>query len=88
MAACKMVPNGFAPDSASYGPYAPMVTVLALRAQPFLWRMNMKTGKGSETQLDDALSESPVINLDYTGRKSRSYIMSSWTIMCCSGFQR
>ncbi len=71
MAACKMVPNGFEPDAASYGPYAPMVTVLALRAQPFLWRMNMKTGKGTETQLDDALSEFPVINLDYTGRKSR-----------------
>jgi carotenoid cleavage dioxygenase len=71
MAACKMVPNGFAPDPAAYGPYAPMVTVLALRAQPFLWRMNMKTGKGTETQLDDGLSEFPVVNLDYTGRKSR-----------------
>jgi carotenoid cleavage dioxygenase len=71
MAACKMVPNGFEPDAAAYGPYAPMVTVLALRAQPFLWRMNMKTGKASETQLDDALSEFPVVNLDYTGRKSR-----------------
>jgi carotenoid cleavage dioxygenase len=66
-----MVPNGFAPDPAAYGPYAPMVTVLALRAQPFLWRMNMKTGKGTETQLDDGLSEFPVVNLDYTGRKSR-----------------
>lgn len=71
MAACKMVPNGFSPDPAVYGPYAPMVTVLALRAQPFLWRMNMKTGEGRETQLDDALSEFPVVNLDYTGRKSR-----------------
>jgi len=71
MAACKMVPNGYTPDPAAYGPYAPMVTVLALRAQPFLWRMNMKTGKGRETQLDDALSEFPVVNLDYTGRKSR-----------------
>lgn len=71
MAACKMVPNGFAPDPANYGPYAPMVTVLALRAQPFLWRMNMKTGAGTETQIDDALSEFPVVNLDYTGHKSR-----------------
>ena len=70
MAACKMVPNGFDPDS-DYGPYAPMVTVLALRAQPFIWRMNMKTGQGREEQIDDALSEFPVVNLDYTGRKSR-----------------
>lgn len=71
MAACKMVPNGFEPDLASYGPYAPMVTVLALRAQPFIWRMNMKTGKGVETQLDDALSEFPVVNLDKSTRKTR-----------------
>jgi len=60
MAACKMVDNGFVPDSKSYGAYAPMVTVLALRAQPFLWRMNMKTGEGREEQIDDALSEFPV----------------------------
>ncbi len=71
MAACKMAPNGYEPDIASYGPYAPMVTVLALRAQPFIWRMNMKTGKATETQLDDALSEFPVVNLDRSTRKTR-----------------
>ena len=71
MAACKMVPNGYAPDPASYGPYAPMVTVLALRAQPFIWRMNMKTGEGVETQIDDALSEFPIVNLDWSTRKTR-----------------
>lgn len=71
MAACKMVPNGLESDPASYGAYAPMVTVLALRAQPFLWRMNMKTGRGTETQIDDALSEFPVVNLDYSTRKTR-----------------
>lgn len=71
MAACKMVPNGFAPDPSAYGPYAPMASVLALRAQPFIWRMNMKTGRGTEAQIDDALSEFPVVNLDYAGRKSR-----------------
>ncbi len=71
MAACKMVPNGFEPDQASYGPYAPMVTVLALRAQPFIWRMNIKTGVGTLTQLDDALSEFPVVNLDHSARKTR-----------------
>jgi carotenoid cleavage dioxygenase len=69
MAACKMVPNGFGPDAA-YGPYAPMVQVLALRAQPFLWRMNMRTGEGRETQLDDRLSEFPVVNYAYQGRRS------------------
>lgn len=70
MAACKMVPNGFEPDP-SFGPYAPMVDVLALRAQPFLWRMNMKTGIGREEKLDDRLSEFPVVNCDFTGRKSQ-----------------
>ncbi|MEM9898898.1 MAG: carotenoid oxygenase family protein [Pseudomonadota bacterium] len=70
MAACKMVDNGLALNK-SYGPYAPMVDVLALRAQPFLWRMNMKTGEGREEQLDDALSEFPVVNLDWTGTKTR-----------------
>lgn len=70
MAACKMVPNGFAPDVAAHGPYAPMVTVLALRAQPFVWRMNMKTGEGREERLDERLSEFPAINLDYTGVKN------------------
>ncbi|MAW78682.1 MAG: 9-cis-epoxycarotenoid dioxygenase [Parvularcula sp.] len=70
MAACKMVPNGFKPDP-KYGPYAAMADVLALRAQPFLWRMNMKTGEGREEQIDDALSEFPVVNNDYAGRKTR-----------------
>lgn len=70
MAACRMVPNGFDPDPA-YGPYAAMADVLALRAQPFRWRMNMKTGHGREEQIDDARSEFPVINNDRLGRKTR-----------------
>lgn len=70
MAACKMAPNGFEPD-AKYGPYAAMADVLALRAQPFLWRMNMKTGEGREQQIDDALSEFPVVNNDLAGRKTK-----------------
>ena len=28
----------------AYGPYAPMVAVLALHAVPWEWRMNLKTG--------------------------------------------
>ena len=70
MAACKMVPNGLSPDP-KYGPYAAMADVLALRAQPFLWRMNMKTGEGREQQIDDAVSEFPVINGAYSGRKTK-----------------
>jgi carotenoid cleavage dioxygenase len=70
MAACKMVDNGFAPDSRRYGAYAPMVQVLALRAEPFIWRMNMKTGRGTEERLDGRLSEFPVVNLGYVGRKT------------------
>jgi carotenoid cleavage dioxygenase len=70
MAACKMVPNGFAPDRSAYGPYAEMAQVLALRAKPFLWRMNMKTGEGRESQIDDRMSEFPVVNFERQGRKS------------------
>ena len=70
MAACKMVPNGLKPNP-EFGPYAAMADVLALRAQPFLWRMNMKTGEGREDQLDDALSEFPVVNCDFAGQKTR-----------------
>lgn len=71
MAACKMVPNGINLDPAAYGPYAPMVQVLALRAEPYIWRMNMTTGSGTEEQLDDRLSEFPVVNHAYLGRQSR-----------------
>jgi carotenoid cleavage dioxygenase len=70
MAACKMVPNGFLPDPAAHGPYAPMVHVLALRAKPFLFRMNLRTGAAKEEQLDDRQSEFPVVNLMHTGTKS------------------
>lgn len=70
MAACKMIDNGLTPDR-QYGAYAAMADVLALRAQPFLWRMNMKTGQGREEQLDDSLSEFPAINLNHTGIASR-----------------
>lgn len=71
MAACKMVPNGYQPDVAAYGPYAPMTTVLALRARPFIWRMNMKTGEGRESELDDRLSEFPVVDYRRLGAKTR-----------------
>ena len=70
MAACRMVPNGLAPNR-DFGPYAAMADVLALRAQPFLWRMNMKTGQGREEQLDDGVSEFPVINNELLGRKTK-----------------
>lgn len=70
MAACKMVPNGFRPNP-EFGPYAAMADVLALRAQPFRWRMNMKTGEGREEQIDDALSEFPVVNNAFAGRRTR-----------------
>ena len=70
MAACRMVPNGLELDR-TFGAFAPMADVLALRAQPFRWRMNMATGEGREEQIDDALSEFPVVNLDFTGRKTQ-----------------
>jgi carotenoid cleavage dioxygenase-like enzyme len=76
MTACMMQPNGFPPNPA-YGPYASMVNVLALNAVPVEWRMNMVTGEVKKRQLDDRIGEFPVINLDFTGRKSRwSYHVS------------
>ncbi len=76
MYCCKMIDNGRSP-SKSYGPYAPMVDVLALRAVLTKWTMNMKTGACKEEQVDDAINEFPVINLGLTGRKTRfSYHVS------------
>lgn len=71
MTACMMVPNGYPPNPA-YGPYAPMVNVLALNAVPVEWRMNMKTGQVKKRQLDDRIGEFPAINQDYASRKTRS----------------
>ncbi len=74
--ACKMIPNGLTPDPA-FGPYAPMVGVLALQAVLHEWRFNLKTGAVTERPVDDRVTEFPVINLDKTGRKSRySYHVS------------
>jgi len=76
MQGCKMVPNGRVPDR-RYGPYAPMVAVLALHAQPWEWRMNMKTGALRSHQLDDRIGEFPMVNLDRLGRQTRySYVMA------------
>ncbi|HSW14327.1 MAG TPA: carotenoid oxygenase family protein [Solimonas sp.] len=76
MQACKMLPNGITPDR-RYGPYAPMVTVLALHAVPCEWRMNLRTGAVKQRQLDDRIGEFPVVNLDFCGRRTRySYVMA------------
>ena len=73
---CKMVPNG-RDMPRQFGAYAPMVNVLALRAVLTRWTMNLKTGATSETQIDDQISEFPVVNLGHTGRKSQySYHVS------------
>lgn len=70
MTACMMVPNGYPPNP-EYGPYAPMVNVLALNAVPVEWRMNMRTGQVKKRQLDDRIGEFPAINQDYASRKTR-----------------
>ena len=76
MTACMMTPNGYPPNPA-YGPYASMVNVLALNAVPVEWRMNMVTGQVKKRRLDDRIGEFPVVNLDYTGRKTNwSYHVS------------
>ncbi len=68
--ACRFVDNG-RPLDQRFGPYASMVDVLALRAHIYCWRMNLKTGETSEHQVDDTVSEFPVINLAYTGKANR-----------------
>ena len=76
MQACRMVPNGLAPNRA-YGPYAPMVAVLALHAVPWEWRMNLKTGAVRQRQIDDRIGEFPMVNLDRAGRPTQfGYVMS------------
>lgn len=70
LTACKMVENNLPLDQ-QYGPYAAMVNVLALRAVLTKWRMNLKTGETHEEQMDDTISEFPVVNLGYMGRKGR-----------------
>ena len=67
---CKMIENGL-DMPVKYGPYAPMVNVLALRAVVTKWTMNMRTGAAKEEQIDDTISEFPVVNLEFSGKKSR-----------------
>lgn len=70
MYACRMIPNGLAPNAA-YGPYAAMANVLALQAVLYEWRFNLRTGATRERQMDDLVTEFPVVNLDYTGQPGR-----------------
>jgi carotenoid cleavage dioxygenase len=54
-----------------------MVGVLALHAVPILWRFDLKTGDVTETQLNDRITEFPVVNLDRTGRRAKyGYLVS------------
>jgi carotenoid cleavage dioxygenase len=76
MLGCKMVPNQ-RPAQGNYGPYTSMVEVLALNAVPCEWRMNLRTGRCTSRNLDDAISEFPTINLNVSGEKNRyAYIQS------------
>lgn len=68
--ACKMVPNGLAPNR-EFGPYAPMAAVLALQAELHRWRFNLKTGETKVEAVDDRRTEFPVVNLERTGRRTR-----------------
>jgi carotenoid cleavage dioxygenase len=75
MHACKMIPNNLKPDRA-YGAYAEMAVILTLYAVPVEWRMNMKTGAVKFRQLDDRISEFPIVNLDEASRPTR------WSYNC------
>ncbi|WP_199093045.1 carotenoid oxygenase family protein [Sporosarcina sp. P1] len=47
-----------------------MSAIRKLKAYMYYWRFNLKTGKVTEGPLDDMVSEFPVVNLSYAGRKS------------------
>lgn len=77
MHACRMVPNGLSPDPKLYGPYVPMIAVLALHAVPWEWRFNLRTGDTRSRQLDDGLAEFPAVNQDRMGRFTRHAYMAT-----------
>jgi carotenoid cleavage dioxygenase len=70
MYCCKMIDNGRDMPT-KFGPYAPMVDVLALRAVVTKWTMNLKTGACKEEQIDDAINEFPTVNLGMVGHKTQ-----------------
>lgn len=70
MDACRVIEP--APKSpAGEGELARMKAFLRLEAQLYRWRFNLRTGKTTEEQLDDAKTEWPTMNRLYLGRKSR-----------------
>jgi len=73
---CKMIDNGRDLPS-QHGPYAPMVNVLALRAVLTKWTMNLRTGESREEQVDDSISEFPVVNLGLVGHETRYAYLAS-----------
>lgn len=48
-----------------------MSAIRKLEAYLYYWRFNLKTGQVKEGPLDDMVSEFPVVNLSYAGRKSQ-----------------
>jgi len=59
------------------GPYASLLAWMRLDATYHRWRFNLKTGQCREEAIDDLISEFPMINGRYLGRKSRySYHVS------------
>jgi carotenoid cleavage dioxygenase-like enzyme len=76
MRGCRMIGNPREP-AGSFGPYLPMVKVLALRAVAHEWRFNLRTGATTSRQLDERIAEFPVMNGKHVGRRSRyGYHMS------------
>lgn len=68
---CCRVKEPQPPESKDDGPLERMLAFLRLDAQMHCWRFNMKTGATKEYELCDNNTEFPVINLNYTGVKSR-----------------
>jgi carotenoid cleavage dioxygenase len=77
MTACRMVDNGMPPDPRRFGPYAPMVSVLALHAHLTEWRFDLRTGAVRERRLDDRIAEFPVVDPRGVGVATRwAYLVS------------
>ncbi|MCB9792464.1 MAG: carotenoid oxygenase family protein [Alphaproteobacteria bacterium] len=70
MVGCRASDFALRPDPRD-GRIAAMLAGLRIRASLYQWRMNLRTGQGSEGPLDDLNAEFPTIHEGMLGRRSR-----------------
>lgn len=60
------------PADGPWGPLKKMVDVHAMQARPHRWRFDLRTGATREEPLGDDISEFPVVNGRFAGRRHRA----------------